>query len=294
MKKVSIILITYNRAYVLSEAISSVLQQDYPVLELIIIDDGSNDNTTEIIKSYSDDRLQYHYLNHCGNLSILRNEGMKYANGDFIAFIDSDDIWETGKLTKQIEKLNYYPNAKFCFCDVKEWVNGDLKKSSVYSDYPSTIKKKFFEELVTGKMFIYPSSFLFEKDCLNETGYLNNELPLSDNEFMYRIAYSNEGVLLKESLVNIRKQADSFVKNREEEVWYEMIYALNKFYGEKKISYTLFQKEVHKSRYNLAVVLSKKKKLFSAAKNLLACISINPLFWKAYLRLLALPIQILK
>jgi glycosyltransferase involved in cell wall biosynthesis len=93
MPKVSVIIITYNRADLLSRAINSVLFQDYQDFELLIIDDASTDNTSEIVRAFNDNRIKY-YLNE-KNLGIAksRNKGISLAVGEYIAMLDSDDYW---------------------------------------------------------------------------------------------------------------------------------------------------------------------------------------------------------
>src|SRR5438105_2841101 len=91
---VSVILTTYNRAQLVLESIYSVLNQTYKELELLIIDDGSTDNTAELIADIHDPRIRYYKLPHCGRTAILKNFAIRQSKGEFIAFNDSDDTWE--------------------------------------------------------------------------------------------------------------------------------------------------------------------------------------------------------
>src|SRR5262245_21012221 len=108
--KVSIILPTYNRAKLIMETIESVLNQTYSNLELIIIDDGSNDNTEELITQIQDERIKFHKAGRIGIVGKIKNIGIEKATGDLIAFIDSDDLWAKTKLEKQIAALQQYPD----------------------------------------------------------------------------------------------------------------------------------------------------------------------------------------
>lgn len=102
-KKVSIILPTYNRAYILSRAIESVLKQTYLNWELIVVDDGSKDDTEDRVKAFEDSRIQYiHYEENCGG-NHARNLGMKNSTGEYIAFLDSDCEWHDDYLEKQLD-----------------------------------------------------------------------------------------------------------------------------------------------------------------------------------------------
>ena len=90
---VSVILPTYNRARLVSRSINSVLKQTYNNFELIIIDDGSTDNTKQIINSFNDNRIVYLKHNHNKHASAARNTGIAKSKGELIAFLDDDDQW---------------------------------------------------------------------------------------------------------------------------------------------------------------------------------------------------------
>lgn len=103
---VSILMLTYNRAHFLTEAIDSVLNQSYQNWELIIIDDGSTDNTSEIVGRYTDSRINY--IKHETNAGLFarRSESLTYVKGDYVAVLDSDDYWcNKTKLEEQITYL---------------------------------------------------------------------------------------------------------------------------------------------------------------------------------------------
>ncbi len=101
--KISVIMPVYNGEKYLKEAIDSVLNQSYKSFETILIDDGSNDSTAEIAKTYKED-LIYLYQENAG-IAASRNRGISLAKGEYITFLDADDIWIQNKLYKQKEKL---------------------------------------------------------------------------------------------------------------------------------------------------------------------------------------------
>jgi len=106
---VSVIIPTYNRAWVLKEAIDSVLAQEFKDFELIVVDDGSTDNTGEILDSYEQDILVLRQSNK--GVSAARNRGIDAAEGRLIAFLDSDDLWLPRKLSSQVDFFNSNPAA---------------------------------------------------------------------------------------------------------------------------------------------------------------------------------------
>jgi glycosyltransferase involved in cell wall biosynthesis len=97
---VSVIIPTYNRGWIVQEAIDSVLDQDFRDFELIVVDDGSDDNTREILRAYGKTITVLHQSNR--GVSAARNRGIAEAAGRLIAFLDSDDLWLPGKLTTQV------------------------------------------------------------------------------------------------------------------------------------------------------------------------------------------------
>src|SRR5689334_23253461 len=100
---VSVIVPTYNRAALLREAIASVLAQSFGDFELIIVDDGSTDKTSDVIEGFRDRRIRRLLMEHCANLSVIRNTGIRDASGEFTAFLDSDDLWRDDKLAIQMK-----------------------------------------------------------------------------------------------------------------------------------------------------------------------------------------------
>lgn len=123
---VSVIIPTYNRAKYVRHAIDSVLGQTYPNYEIIVVDDGSTDNTREALKPYVN-RIKYIYQEHSGH-SAARNTAIHASRGQWIAFLDSDDTWLPAKLSRQMEILNH-SRAKVCFTNII-WNSEDREKSS--------------------------------------------------------------------------------------------------------------------------------------------------------------------
>ena len=116
---VSVIMPAYNTGKYIGEAIDSVLAQDYPNKELIVIDDGSRDDTVDQIQSYGDQLTLITQSNQ--GSAVARNAGLKAAKGEFIAFLDSDDLWLPGKLTAQVNHLQQHPDIGMVFSRWKVW-----------------------------------------------------------------------------------------------------------------------------------------------------------------------------
>jgi glycosyltransferase involved in cell wall biosynthesis len=106
---VSVIIPTYNRGWILAEAIDSVLAQDYKDYELIVVDDGSTDNTREILDDCGQDIIVLQQAN--SGVSAARNRGIAAAGGQLVAFLDSDDLWLPRKLSRQVDFFKLKPDA---------------------------------------------------------------------------------------------------------------------------------------------------------------------------------------
>lgn len=109
---VSVIIPTYNRAWSLKKAIDSVLEQDYKNFELIVVDDGSTDDTEALVTEYAKS-VKFVQQPNLG-VSAARNKGIQISSGSLISFLDSDDYWEPKKLSTQVEYFNANPDALIC------------------------------------------------------------------------------------------------------------------------------------------------------------------------------------
>jgi glycosyltransferase involved in cell wall biosynthesis len=199
---ISVIIPTYNRASWLDEAIQSVLNQDYFVrnssssFELLVIDDGSTDNTKEIVKSFGN-KMKYHFQEHKG-VSAARNQGLDLAQGDYIAFLDSDDLWKKEKISIQMSFINAFPQAKVCYTE-EIWIRRGVfvnpkKKHRKYSGW-------IFDRVLP-LCLISLSSALFKREIFEETGKFDEELLVcEDYDFGLRLALKYPVYFLSKPLI---------------------------------------------------------------------------------------------
>lgn len=124
---ISVIIPVYNCEKYISEAINSVLKQDYLPLEIIVVDDGSTDKTTENIKEFGS-QITYIYQEN-GGTAKARNNGIKNAKGDYFAFLDADDIWVENKLKMQMEVFVTNPETDLVFGEIQQFYSPDLDES---------------------------------------------------------------------------------------------------------------------------------------------------------------------
>ncbi|MDL1971071.1 MAG: glycosyltransferase family 2 protein [Candidatus Desulfofervidaceae bacterium] len=196
MVKVSVIIPTYNRAHFLKEAINSVLAQTYKDYELIIVDDGSQDETAQIVKS-DQDKLKYIFIPHHG-VSKARNVGIQEAKGELIAFLDSDDLWLPKKLEIQAAFFTFRPAALICQTEEIWMRNGQRVNPKKYHLKPSGIM--FAQSL--RRCLISPSAVMMRKTLFDDVGLFDETMPAcEDYDLWLRVTAKYPVYLLPQALV---------------------------------------------------------------------------------------------
>ncbi len=167
---VSVIIPTYNRAWILKEAIDSVLSQDYENFELIVVDDGSEDKTKELLDGYKN-RLRMIKQKNSG-VSAARNKGLRAAYGEFIAFLDSDDIWLSGKLSAQVDFFLSHPHAFICQTE-EIWIRKGKRVN------PKNKHKKPSGDIFEPSLalcLVSPSAVMMRRRLFDEVGFFDETL----------------------------------------------------------------------------------------------------------------------
>ncbi|RZI47099.1 glycosyltransferase family 2 protein [Candidatus Finniella inopinata] len=199
MPTVSIILPTYNRAGFVQAAIQSALAQTYTDYELIVVDDGSTDETVNQVRAIVDSRLIYVAHNQNKGAAAARNTGMRMAQGDYIAFLDSDDTWHPQKLEQQVE-----------FLENNSGLGGCVTSYRLVFDDHSVIREiamepSFYQQSLKGCNLSPGSTLLFKKECLEKVGYQNESLKrFEDWEWQIRFARFYEWQRVPVVLADIR------------------------------------------------------------------------------------------
>ena len=178
----------FNGSNYIKEAIESVHTQKYPNIEIVVVDDGSTDETWAILQSMKKNVRSFHKEN--GGVASALNYGIKNANGDFIAWLSHDDLFLPEKILKQIEYLDKHTDTIACFTDFVI-VDENLKKISEFHSSSFSIDN-LVEELFP-HMFINGSTMLIRKECFNKYGYFDEKLKnTQDAEYWVRIACDNK------------------------------------------------------------------------------------------------------
>jgi len=198
MTSVSVILPTFNRKLLVPNAVKSVLDQTYRDFELILVDDGSTDQTRNVIDPFlKDSRVHYCYQQNKG-VSAARNLGLSKACSEWIAFLDSDDVWLPRKLETQISYLKANPHIKAC--QVEEiWIRNGIrvnphKKHAKHSGW-------IFEHCLP-LCIISPSAVILHQSVVSQCGFFDEGLPAcEDYDYWLRLTLDFEFVTLPEALI---------------------------------------------------------------------------------------------
>jgi len=189
MPLISVIIPAYNAEQTILETISSVQQQTFQDFEIIVVDDGSKDKTVEIVQSIKDERLKLlSYGN--GGVCVARNRGILYATGEFIAFLDADDLWTSDKLELQLTALKQLPEAGVayswtCFMDVNEQGEALL----FHPSSPYSFEGNVYENLLVSDFIHSGSNTLIRRKAIDSTGEFDPTLKsCEDWDYWLRLA----------------------------------------------------------------------------------------------------------
>lgn len=188
----SIIIPTYNRADKVCRALKSVVNQSFTDFEILVMDDGSTDNTSEMVESFSDLRIKYEWGKNFGGPAVPRNRGLRLAQGKYIAFLDSDDWWMPKKLEESLKFLEQGFDLVYhdLFLVTKAGQKLFLRKTRSRILQPS-----IFNDLLKYGNGLFNSSVVVKREKLDEIGGLSedpNLITAEDFDLWLRLAKVSE------------------------------------------------------------------------------------------------------
>lgn len=199
--RVSVIIPTYNHARYIRSAVESAINQDYENLEVFVIDDGSNDETAELLKPYQS-KINYVYKPNGGTPSAL-NLGLTLATGDYVCWLSADDVFMKGKVAKQVGLMESNPSLGFSYTSFVVIDANGVKQYEVNSAYYPN-KKDMVTHLMEG-CFINGSSVMMRSSALKKVGYFEEGLPQAhDYDLWLRILRHYSCGFLREFLLAYR------------------------------------------------------------------------------------------
>jgi glycosyltransferase involved in cell wall biosynthesis len=182
--RVSVIVPTFNRAHLVCQAIDSVLAQTYREFEIVVVDDGSTDNTREVVSRYGE-CIRYIFQQNAG-LSAARNTGIRASTGELLAFLDDDDTMSPTKLALQVAYLDERPDVGAVYCG---WQVVSADGTTVLGEVRPTRKGEILKDLLLEAYLFPPVAIMIRRECIDRVGLFDETLPTcEDDDLWYRIA----------------------------------------------------------------------------------------------------------
>lgn len=251
--QISVVIPTYNRYDSLKRALDSVYKQTYQPAEVIVIDDGSDDATAQIIELFPN--IKYFYQENSG-VSSARNLGIKKATSTWIAFLDSDDEWHKDKLQEQIAFHKQHPKILMSYTN-ERWIrNGiEVKMPKKFRKYGGDI---FYECL--SHCIIAPSATLIHKELLVKVGVFDEELEVcEDYDLWLRVASSYKIGLIDKKLITKYGGAEDQLSMK--------YWGMDRFrvMSLEKLLQELILKDITKYEYSVQILINKYRLLLQGA-----------------------------
>lgn len=286
MPHVSVVIPAYNSEAFVAEAIQSALDQSYRDLEVIVVDDGSTDATEKVVRSFPE-RVVYHHQKNRG-AAAARTVGVERAGGEWIAFLDSDDVWYPEKLAVQLEEARRHPGCAFFYSDMDavDRAGRVLEKDFLQARAEQRKKRKktaldavAFHDLP----FPYPSTVLLKRSLFLRAGGFSNDFPAhyhEDFEFFARLAHSEPMHFILRSLAKYRVSSSKTKDSYKSSNWPILLNHLSKMWSgapEKQAILLL-----HYSQYfsNQGKILLRSGKYCEAREHFRISFQYSPWYWK--------------
>jgi glycosyltransferase involved in cell wall biosynthesis len=274
---VSAIIPTYNRAALVTQAIDSVLQQTYPNVEVIVVDDGSTDETQLALQRYGP-KIRIVSQNNAGP-AVARNRGITASRGDLIAFLDSDDLWLPRKLERQVALLQAVDTSvPCCLCNITmRWSERERASFDI-----AWLKPAFDEgiwlnvdEVLATRFVLFNQGVVIRREVLERIGGFDEGLRLlEDHELSLRLSLEGPWVFIREPLVIWRETMGSLYQKAEKKeiCWEEpMVQILEKQLGRMKDGHQHtklrkhLRRELKRARRHLAATRMNQMRFWSAS-----------------------------
>ncbi len=259
---VSVVIPSYNRANVLPRALNSVLSQTYQDFEIVIIDDCSKDNTQEVLEKFNDPRIRYirHEINQGGNAA--RNTGIKAANGEVIAFLDSDDEWLPTKLEKQMLCFND-PLVGLVYCGQKCFSENDGRVFEFFNPLREDIFYNMLVKNYVGSL----SAVIVRYKNISQVGFMDEKLKSCQDWDLYiRLSQICQFGFVDQMLVNyyLGKKDPNRISNNRRSILSGHQAIAKKYYKEIQDLPRAYQLQHVQSMLNLFVLTGELGKVISS------------------------------
>jgi len=259
MPKVSVIIPTYNRCRLVKEAIDSVLAQSFEDFEALVIDDGSTDGTAEMVKAINDKRCQYFYKEN-GGVASARNRGLKEARGEYVAFLDSDDLWPKNYLQVMLSKLENAPDYGLAYCGIVQ----NYPDGRVVEGYRiKSVVSGWITPALFNKFFVGCQISIIRRNLLKDFYFDRRYKLMDDVDFFLRLSLCTQFLHVPGILITRRVQGDSLSQlGGNNRIDHDKIILLKRFYydlgGKEVLSGTKALKRIARAYRGIASQYYKK------------------------------------
>lgn len=287
MPKATVIIPTYNRSNLVREAVESVLRQTFTDFELIVVDDGSTDDTREVIGNIMDDRIRYCYKPNGGGGSA-RNRGLIESQGEYIAFLDHDDLWLENYLSIMLQKLE----------EEREYGMAYSRYKNVYPDGREIERfgpDRYMSGCLTENFFgktpcVLPSATCYRKSVFKGFFHDENLQNKVDVDFFLRLSAKTKFLCVPETFVIRRKVRDSMTFLSTGSICYTTALILERFYfqlgGDKIVPAAMAKRKISRKYRSLAKEHYKRRHRHAAISLFKKAISYYPFDYHYYKGLL--------
>ena len=284
--RVSVVIATYNRSQLLVEAIDSVLNQTFHDFEIIVVDDGSTDDTAQRIASLTGP-IRYFRLDHSGRPAVVRNHAISAAEGDVIAFLDDDDLWYSDKLHRQMELLDEFEIVGFVYTDIRFIdPHGSISEPILL---PRQKEANLVFDHLLSDCFIYPSTVAVRRHFLDTVGAFDERLAVvEDYDLWLRLAHAAQAGCVPEPLALIRRTPAGISQQHEALCYHNATLALERALAAYPLSFDQRRRgrmTLSKFHTHLGLLLLQRGELPSARRHFVQSLGLNPFQRRAWVAL---------
>ncbi|MBF0217283.1 MAG: glycosyltransferase [Candidatus Omnitrophica bacterium] len=218
---VSVIIPTYNNAGYIASAVTSVLVQTCQEYEIIVVDDGSTDETMKVLEPYIKSRAVRYTCQENQGVSCARNKGIKMSNGELVAFLDADDMWMANKLELELEAFRAHPDAGIIHADIRKvFSDNSISRPCRYGLSGDEVGKHsgdVFNDFLSREIYISCSTVMVRKECFDNVGLFDENLSrlgFEDFDMWLRILRYYQAYYIDEAIALYRVRENSMTRDR--------------------------------------------------------------------------------
>lgn len=243
---ISVIIPAYNAERFLAETLESVYAQTLLPLEIIVIDDGSRDGTEAVARGFAGREPELIYIKQeNAGPSRARNNGIQHARGNWLAFLDADDLWVADKLERQVDFLRTNPQVALLCSDASQFnEQGEFIKSSHekfgYTDFAGVVEKSFVRLLDSNPIFT--ATVFLNTDCARTTGGFNESMIYAeDYDLWLRIAINDNEIACQPNTLMRKRSHDTNLTCNEEPFYHAKLFILKQFMASTPAEHEYYQ-----------------------------------------------------